>query len=385
MTKPERVFRPSRRMSTLSEIYSILTEEGVITPTRVLMGGTNSVAYVQSTVQEMFAELFNNGLLIWIDDLLGWAIVEKEAYAIIETCRRADYLLHRPDGFALFTDHRNLRYIFDPHSVSTAVPKYTADKLHRWSLLLMAYKYEIYDISGDDNVWADLLSRWGSSFKTMRKGGYGFPMRLRRCKYECVSSATSVSQAIVDLRATNQEYVLVIKDDASKFAWLLPCEAADAETTYNALIDWFASFGFDIGDYVLYADVWQHTRTQVTATISNWIFEIQNLITGQRKEAHASRLKFYADESLEVNEELLMHVAHNSEGHVVDTLLKARYNPSAKRHEIKVHWRGLDTVEDSWEPADVLLQDVPTAVKAFVRKHNKQQPVKALRKALHLN
>ncbi|GMF34348.1 unnamed protein product [Phytophthora lilii] len=54
------------------EIYSILTEEGVITPTRVLMGGTNSVAYVQSTVQQMFDELFNNGLVIWIDDLLGY-------------------------------------------------------------------------------------------------------------------------------------------------------------------------------------------------------------------------------------------------------------------------------------------------------------------------
>ncbi|EGZ17876.1 hypothetical protein PHYSODRAFT_500455, partial [Phytophthora sojae] len=35
-----------------------------------------------------------------------WAIVEKEAYAIVETCRHADYLLHRQDGFALFTDHR---------------------------------------------------------------------------------------------------------------------------------------------------------------------------------------------------------------------------------------------------------------------------------------
>ncbi|TDH65839.1 hypothetical protein CCR75_009603 [Bremia lactucae] len=41
---------------------SILTEECVITPTRVLMGGTNSVAYVQSTVQKMFAEIFNKGL-----------------------------------------------------------------------------------------------------------------------------------------------------------------------------------------------------------------------------------------------------------------------------------------------------------------------------------
>ncbi|OWZ13492.1 hypothetical protein PHMEG_00013169 [Phytophthora megakarya] len=96
-----------------------------------------------------------------------WAIVEKEAYAIIETCRRADYLLHRQDGFDLFIDHRNLRYIFDPHSVSNSVPKYTADKLHRWSLLLMGYDYDIHDIAGEDNLWSDLLSRWGSSFKTM--------------------------------------------------------------------------------------------------------------------------------------------------------------------------------------------------------------------------
>ncbi|KAG3098432.1 hypothetical protein PI125_g15327 [Phytophthora idaei] len=104
---------------------------------------------------------------------------------------------------------------------------------------------------------------------------------------------------------------------------------------------------FDIGDFVLYADVWQHTRgklrvkwcgpAQVVSTVSNWMFEIENLVTGQRKEAHSIRLKFYADNSLDVNEDLLQHIAHNSEGHVVDFLLKARYNKIAKRHEIKVH------------------------------------------------
>ncbi|OWY99146.1 hypothetical protein PHMEG_00029910 [Phytophthora megakarya] len=34
------------------------------------MGGTNSVAHVQATVQAMFADIYNNRLLIWIDDLL---------------------------------------------------------------------------------------------------------------------------------------------------------------------------------------------------------------------------------------------------------------------------------------------------------------------------
>jgi RNase H-like domain found in reverse transcriptase/Integrase zinc binding domain len=96
-----------------------------------------------------------------------WAIVEKEAYAIVETLVRADYLLHPVAGFDLFTDHRNLKYIFSPTAVVATVPRYTAQKLERWALLLMGYSYTIHDIAGEANVWADLLSRWGSSLKTI--------------------------------------------------------------------------------------------------------------------------------------------------------------------------------------------------------------------------
>ncbi|POM64802.1 Chromodomain containing hypothetical protein putative [Phytophthora palmivora] len=79
---------------------------------------------------------------------------------------------------------------------------------------------------------------------------------------------------------------------------------------------------FDMGDFVLYADVWQYARAklrvkwcgpaQVTAAASNGIFEIENLISGERREVHAGRLKFYTDSSLEVTEDLLRHVAHTS-------------------------------------------------------------------------
>ncbi|KAF4045231.1 hypothetical protein GN244_ATG02615 [Phytophthora infestans] len=102
---------------------------------------------------------------------------------------------------------------------------------------------------------------------------------------------------------------------------------------------------FDVGDFVLYANVWQHTGSKlrvkwcgparVVDTVSNWIFKIQNLITGQCKEAHASRLKFYADSSLDVSEDLLLHVAHNSERHVVDTLLEARNNQQKSATRLK--------------------------------------------------
>jgi hypothetical protein len=91
-----------------------------------------------------------------------WPIVEKEAFAIVETCKRMEYLLLRERGFHIFTDHRNLQYIFDPHSVNTSIAKYQADKLQRWTMVLQMFKYEIEYISGEDNVWGDLLSRWGS-------------------------------------------------------------------------------------------------------------------------------------------------------------------------------------------------------------------------------
>ncbi|GMG15438.1 unnamed protein product [Phytophthora fragariaefolia] len=41
------------------------------------MGGSDSVAYCPTTVQEMFEEFTYNGLLIWLDDLLGYAKSEE--------------------------------------------------------------------------------------------------------------------------------------------------------------------------------------------------------------------------------------------------------------------------------------------------------------------
>ncbi|GMF23720.1 unnamed protein product [Phytophthora fragariaefolia] len=94
---------------------------------------------------------------------------------------------------------------------------------------------------------------------------------------------------------------------------------------------------FAICDYVLYADVWSNRRSKlrvkwcgparVVGTPSNWVFTIENRLASETKEAHASRHKFYADASLNVTEDLLAQVAHNSEGTLskhCDTKLKAR-------------------------------------------------------------
>lgn len=149
---------------------------------------------------------------------------------------------------------------------------------------------------------------------------------------------------------------------------------------------------FDIGDYVLYADVWARAENKlsmkwcgpacVTGTSSNWIFRIKNLITLEEREVHASRLKVYADSALDVTGEILEHVAHNSEGHVVDRILGARYNASRKQHELHIRWRGLAEAEDSWEPALTIYTDVKAAVRAFFDAHLSDPAVQAMASAL---
>ena len=41
----------------------------------------------------------------------------------------------------------------------------------------------------------------------------------------------------------DQSYVLIIKDDFSSYVWLVPCSAANAETTVDSLIKWVSAFG----------------------------------------------------------------------------------------------------------------------------------------------
>jgi hypothetical protein len=92
-------------------------------------------------------------------------IVEKEAYAINEAVSNLGYILARREGFRLFTDHRNLVFMVDPKSVSNVLRKNSIDKIARWACNLFSLNFEIFHIAGVDNVWADLLTRWGSGDK----------------------------------------------------------------------------------------------------------------------------------------------------------------------------------------------------------------------------
>ena len=66
------------------------------------------------------------------------------------------------NGIHIFTDHRNLAYIFDPEAYVTSVSKALAQRLEGWKGVLRQYRYTICHIPGDRYSWGDLLSRWVS-------------------------------------------------------------------------------------------------------------------------------------------------------------------------------------------------------------------------------
>jgi hypothetical protein len=93
---------------------------------------------------------------------LVWSTVDKEGFAIISSCSRLEHLLQRELGFHIWTDHRNLTYIFDPAGRPEGTSRATCSRLDRWGILLRDFSYIIQHVSGEVNVWADLLSRWGA-------------------------------------------------------------------------------------------------------------------------------------------------------------------------------------------------------------------------------
>ncbi|KAE9276605.1 hypothetical protein PR003_g29016 [Phytophthora rubi] len=138
---------------------------------------------------------------------------------------------------------------------------------------------------------------------------------------------------------------------------------------------------FAVGDYVLRSRIDEKKGSKLLVT---WVgpyrvvradpysFCIQHLVTGAEMDVHASRLKFYADDSLEVNEELLEHISAQGIILAVEKLKAHRWNPDIDDYEILVQWKGLEEIEDSYEPLTSLAKDVSALVTAYIENADEQ-------------
>jgi transposase InsO family protein len=132
---------------------------------------------------------------------------------------------------------------------------------------------------------------------------------------------------------------------------------------------------FNVGDFVLWSRVDERLRGnklmvrwvgpfRVTEALE-YSFIIEHLITGDKTEVHGSRLKFFDDASVEVDEEVLEHVAKQGIVLGVEAIRDHRFNSTTKQWELRISWRGLQEIEDSWEPLTSILNDAPVLVMAY--------------------
>lgn len=64
--------------------------------------------------------------------------------------------------FSLFTDHKNILYMLAPSLFQTNVAGHIVHKVQHWALRLSEFKFTVEHIPGEDNVWADMLTRWAA-------------------------------------------------------------------------------------------------------------------------------------------------------------------------------------------------------------------------------
>ncbi|GMF46995.1 unnamed protein product [Phytophthora fragariaefolia] len=111
-------------------------------------------------------------------------------------------------------------------------------------------------------------------------------------------------------------------------------------------------------DFVLWSRV--DAKTPVNKLAVSWIgpyrvidtrinsFDIEHLITGAKRNVHASGLKHYTDSSLEINEEILDYISNQDIYFTADNLTQHRQHP-VRGYELVVGWEGLEDIEDSWD------------------------------------
>jgi hypothetical protein len=135
-----------------------------------------------------------------------------------------------------------------------------------------------------------------------------------------------------------------------------------------------AAINFAVGDFVLLARVGKGKKLaprwrgpmRVIEQSRDMVYKVQDLVTGMAYEAHAERLRFYHDASLNQTASLLAATAAANEGFEIDEILSHEL-PEAGVPHLLISWKGFGAEEHTLEGLVQVHSDAPTPVERYVR------------------
>ena len=180
-----------------------------------------------------------------------------------------------------------------------------------------------------------------------------------------------------------EELASIVKDlqTSLKVVHRQVVEARDRIRSKNDQSRSSVEFRFDIGDFVLHADVKGRRKDklwciwkgpyQIVASQSPYVFRLRSLVNFMEFDAHASRLMFYADNLLNVDSTLKEYASCQGLDYVVASI--EGHRRSSEGYELLVSWSGFGDMESTWEPLAVIAADVPSLVEKYVQTLSKDE------------
>ena len=213
-------------------------------------------------------------------------IVEKEAYAIVESVRKWKHFL-AGKHFVIITDQRAVSFLFDVNFKG----KIKNDKILRWRMELLPFSFDIKHRPGKENAAADALTRAHCSATSdsvdlkalhdelvhpgvtrmlhyVRSKNLPFSVNeVRRITSECATCArikprfhrpgnSSLIRASapferlsIDFKgplptaAASNRFILTVVDEFSRFPFAFPCQDVSSRTVIRCLTELFSLFG----------------------------------------------------------------------------------------------------------------------------------------------
>ena len=67
------------------DYFTVVTPEGLYTGNRVIKGSTDAVAFAQQVAERVLKPVLNQGVQVWLDDVLGYAELETKLLDVLGT------------------------------------------------------------------------------------------------------------------------------------------------------------------------------------------------------------------------------------------------------------------------------------------------------------